>query len=167
MLAPPGSFFPRWLCSPSFSRSRLSLVQGFVPGQREALAGSGGKRTDGRTDASPGRHGARGECRWEWCHRRPGEPCPGSLARHPHRRSGARRTRCHSRWRRRGSGRRCPALAPRAPVSGPRSPLCTPARGCSFTPAFLEDGAGRGGVEEKSNLLVIAPAYFAGGEMGH
>lgn len=28
-------------------------------------------------------------------------------------------------------------------------------------------GAGRGGVEAKSNLPVIAPAYFAGGEMSH
>lgn len=50
-----GTFFLRWLCSPSFPRSCLSLVPGFVPSQREkpSPAASRGRQTDRRTDASP------------------------------------------------------------------------------------------------------------------
>lgn len=53
-------------------------------------------------------------------------------------------------------------MAPRAPVNRLSSQVCTPALGSSFIPARPEDGEGRGGVQDKSNLPVIAPAYSAG-----
>ena len=63
----------------------------------------------------------------------------------------------------RGIGRRCPAMASCAPVNRLRSPVCTPALGSPFIPACPEGGEGWGGVEDESNLPVIAPAYSAGG----
>lgn len=85
---------------------------------------------------------------------------PGIVRR---RRSRAWRARCHSRWRRRGEREGCPAMAPRAPVNGLRSPGCTPAwlharLGLIFYSHFSRGcgGAGRG-PGEKSNLPVTEP----------
>ncbi|XP_014442694.1 uncharacterized protein LOC106734717 [Tupaia chinensis] len=78
------------------------------------------------------------------------------------RRSGARRARCHRCWRR-GAREGVPRVAPRA-----RSPgyalvtWRTPAWSRSFTPAFPEDGEGRGRGEEKPHLPVIELAPVAG-----
>lgn len=123
--------------------------------------------TDTRTDASPRQALKAGSILGSDVTSGESEPCPGLFARHH--RSGARRTRCHSRWRLRGRGRRCPAMAPRAPVSGPRSPPLHTRPGLIIYPCFPGRWGRerRGGVEEKSNLPVIAPAYFTGGEMSH